>query len=262
MNTKKERPILMSTPMIRALLDGRKTQTRRLLKPQVIEPKPRPLKHAPKHPGPYFDAYCGERKTEENPRGMSDRWCWWTADDRPDPLTEIRCPFGAPGHRLWVREAFTHVTGNGIRVHYRADGEPTDREGRVLPTEPGLRRWWPSIHMPRRSSRITLEITDVRVERLQDIDELDALAEGIEGRSVQGTLDGRAGEYVVGSARDAFAALWDELSGKPRPLLDDDGDPVLDDDERPIVIPAQTWETNPWVWALSFKCVETRPGRP
>lgn len=169
---------------------------------------------------------------------------------------------GRHGDRLWVREAFTHITGNGIRIHYRADGEPTDREGRVLPTEPGLRRWWPSIHMPKRASRIRLEVTRLRVERLHDIDELGALAEGVEGQSVEGVLDGKRGEYIVGSARDEFAALWDQINGKPRPMLDDDDEPVLDDNERPVMIAPQAWATNPWVWVVEFKNVGVKQGSP
>ena len=209
----RERPILFSAPMVRAILAGTKTQTRRIVKPQ-----------------PEYEDAAG--------------LCWRgvaygiTTERRPY-LGEFvkRCPYGAPGDRLWVREAFTHITGNGIRVHYRADGEPTDREGRVLPTEPGLRRWSPSIHMPRRASRITLEVTRVRVERLHDITEEDARAEGVEA------MDGMFDEVelcriakIAGSsyedARGWFAALWCQING------------------------AESWDANPWVWVVEFKRME------
>jgi hypothetical protein len=82
--------------------------------------------------------------------------------------------------------------------------------------------------MPRWASRITLAVTNVRVERVQDISELDALAEGVEGRSVESVLDGVSGEYIVGSARDEYAELWRSING------------------------AESWDENPWVWVVEF----------
>jgi hypothetical protein len=242
----KEHPVLFSTSMVQAILAGRKMQTRRVVKPQPAMLCRYEINGAGTHAlhlGPPLKPGDAMSFVPPTPRSKDHR---------------LPCPHGVPGDRLWVREAFTHITGNGIRVHYRADGEPTDNEGRVLPTEPGLRRWWPSIHMSRKISRIMLEITTLRVERLQDIDELDALAEGVEGRSIESVLDGKRGEYVVGSARDAFAALWDEINGKPRPMLDVDGEPVLDDAERPIMIAPQSWATNPYVWIVEFKVLDVK----
>jgi len=99
-----EHPVLFNDEMMRAILAGLKTQTRRPIKPQ-----PEPYaggvhpKNKAKHPAPYIDAYCGELKTAQNPRRMSDRWYWWTEDDRLGPEVG-RCPFGAPGDTLWLVE--------------------------------------------------------------------------------------------------------------------------------------------------------------
>jgi len=137
----KERPILCIAPMVRAILDGSKTQTRRVAK--------------------LTDT--GRIKAVGSPRN-------WHPDD---PNALIACPYGQPGDRLWVRESISatvcacgqdYCTG----YIYRADGEPPTRL-----------KWRPSIHMPRAASRITLEIVSVRVERLLDISEADARAEGV-----------------------------------------------------------------------------------
>lgn len=234
----KERPILFSAPMVRAILDGKKTQTRRVVKGMPECKCSSELKHTPKHVAPYFDSYCGEKKTEANPRGMSTVWNWWSRDDRPDPLSEIKCPYGQPGDRLWVREAFTHITGNGIGVHYRADGEPKDRDGSILSTEPGMLRWRPSIHMPRLSSRINLLIKSIRVERLNDISEDDAKAEGVEPFFSTHQSIGRDQTMTTGERisdcehRASFACLWDDIHGD------------------------NSWQQNPWVWVVEFEVMK------
>lgn len=216
-----ERPILMSGPMVRAILDGRKTQTRRVVKPQPSHFTPSPNVHHPRHPAAYFDAYCNAPKTGANPRGMSDRWCWWTPDNRQGP-DWIRCPYGAPGDRLWVRE--TWGTGGYFPwpYGYRADGKEYPGEC-----------WRPSIHMPRRASRLTLEVTVVRVERLQAITQADARAEGVVDTS--GAWDHVPGGLLDTSRagpRGAFEALWNSING------------------------ADSWDANPWVWVVEFRRVE------
>ena len=130
---------------------------------------------------------------------------------KPQPSVAQNCPYGTPGDHLWVKETFW--TG-GDAVNYRADGEMPEYMRDVS-------RWKPSIFMPRKLSRITLEILDVRVERVQDISEEDAKDEG--------------GLYGAGSYRDGFAVLWDSINGKKHP-----------------------WESNPWCWVLTFKPCETR----
>lgn len=242
----KERPILMSAPMVRAILEGRKSQTRRVVKP---EPPPQPAPnchplHKAIHPEPYLDAYCGGKKTEKNPRGMGVEWCWWQVDDR-QCLPAFRCPYGIPGDRLWVREAHAILPATAYRGSREEDGsqiphrESGDgyywsiyREGwsRSAP------RWSPSIHMPRWASRLTLEIKSVRVERLQEISEEDARAEGI---SDGGCLSCGESEPCgcadpEPSARDTFAYLWHERYG--------------DSDKG--------WHSNPWVWVIQFERIE------
>lgn len=198
----KERPILFSGSMVRALLAGTKTQTRRIAKPV-------------RHPD-LGNVYApGALVLEQEPQHVIDRCC----------------PYGQPGDRLWVRE--THMNWwkldpenpEGPRLFSHVAAFAAD--GYVL--EPG-ERWIPSIHMLRAASRILLEITGVRVERLQDISEADALAEG-----VAHSLNLPGGRF----ARENFEHLWWTING--------DG----------------SWESNPWVWVVEFKRVQqASSGRP
>lgn len=232
----KERPILFSGAMVRALLDGRKTQTRRVVKPQP----------------PGGTAYV---IVDEDPFGKG-ALCINSlgVDGRGGPIPgEIdawrTCPYGTIGDRLWVRETFFD-NNPGERdmeqVYYRADGEP-DFDGESITRDgPG---WTPSIHMPRWASRLTLEITGVRVERVQDISEADAWAEGYdEFDGVCGTCRG-SGTHPYGypcrceagrqlrsqTALEWYRDLWDSINGKR---------------------PGCSWEANPWVWVLEFRRVE------
>lgn len=195
-----DRPIIFSTPMVRALLDGRKTQTRRIVKPQ-----------------PWSE------------RGM---WFWHKSPYRAGNTTDIllaewlqnKCPYGVAGDRLWVRETLWQhnnfgfplgkspqlQSGIGERVwSYTADNLDRDHKTGTIS----------SIHMPRWASRITLEITNVRVERLQDITAKDCEAEG----AFVDTGVGLADEEINLLARDQFQQLWDSIYAKPRPVMDDDG---------------------------------------
>lgn len=197
----KERPILFSAPMVRAILDGRKTQTRRVMK---VQP--------------------GDVLWRSNGRD----WLWLDNDDGPltEPAPCIRCPFGAVGDRLWVRETWRSERRNdGARmVRFNADNSVEERpSAHEAPYDTVWRRgltdrWRPSIHMPRWASRITLEVTGVRVERLQDISEDDAKAEG-----VSGPFD------ALFTPKVRFEALWESING-------------LD-----------AWDANPWVWVVEFR---------
>lgn len=185
----KERPILFNGPMVRAILEGRKTQTRRIAKePKVIK---------------VVDS-----------KWVSDGISWGPS------------PYGQVGDRLWVRE--TWATLNDREVVYRASSEKN------ILNVPSV-KWKPSIHMPRWASRITLEITNVRVERLQDISEEDAKAEGAE----QMHIDDLGQTWKT--HRRGFEKLWTEIYG-------DSEEVRLDDRAR-----FSTWDANPWVWVYEFR---------
>jgi len=203
----KERPILFSGPMVRAILGGRKTQTRRVVKPQP-----------PKEflTGDVAAITNGERWSLSK---MPGRKAW-----HPDPHPGILCPYGQPGDRLWARETWgAHFMWNGVPpaqipndgrtcLFYKADGAI------VRGCESSqVTKWRPSINMPRWASRITLEITGVRVERLNKISETDAAAEGIAiRRSAYGIYecklpDGKT--HFDDSAVDLFRKLWESING-------------------------------------------------
>lgn len=212
----KERPILFSATMVRAILDGSKTQTRRVVKPQF---------HA--------EAVVAEvaATTAEGWQTSGHSGLWW--DDAGACFDDaIRCPYGMPGDRLWVREAWRTVAGADdipprdlmnveSFTHYEADS--------IKPA--GMGKLRPGMFMPRWASRITLGITGVRVQRLQDISEQDARAEGarcadlVTGREV--LLDQSLGSFVL-----HFRDLWDQING------------------------AGAWDANPWVWVVEFKRVK------
>lgn len=215
----KERPILFSAPMVRAILDCSKTQTRRIIKPQPVQT----LGHTGSIAG----------ISVRQPPG----WAWrelFVADSLPGAFaTELahHCPYGRVGDRLWVRETWGHLTGNGVRVVYRADGEQPERIGHSGDPVTDM-TWRPSIHMRRVDSRIDLEVTDVRVERLQAITESDARAEGMPPPDpIPCTVNGRPGRVAFFDPRKAFAVLWDAING--------DG----------------SFVANPWVWVVSFRRV-------
>jgi hypothetical protein len=191
----KERPILFSGAMVRAILQGRKTQTRRVVKPQ------------PDCTRTSLASCAGNRSV----RVIAMR----------QGMYSIFCPYGQPGDRLWVKETFTEGEG----VIYRADWNPEV-------SLDGL--WKPSIFMPRRLSRITLEITAVRVERLQDITEADAVAEGIYfDHDFDGYVSDDEGRHYHGnSAVRSYEHLWQSING------------------------AGSWEANPFVWVLEFRRVQ------
>ena len=225
MSQVKEKPILFSAPMVRAILEGRKTVTRRALNAQTLKNIGYGVQLGECHELP------SEGALHQNSVGYYNDFC----------------PYGQPGDRLWVRE--THAD-TGCRLTYRAD---TDDGAHCQ-----VKKWTPAIHMFRRDSRILLEITDVRVERLQDISEEQAQAEGCfltdYGRKCGHTGSGwtevgdcpapeayhpqrngwmwdktSSSNECLGTATWAFANLWQSVSGN--------------------------WDANPWVWVVEFKRV-------
>lgn len=194
----KECPILFSAPMVRAILDGRKTQTRRIIKMESLPAT------ATK---PYFDEAGFLCVIDASRLGI-----WFFVQD--DSGRKVRCPYGVPGDRLWVRETFRIRDDHKASVCYRAD-EPPSTDGF---------KWSPAIFMTRGDSRITLEIVNVRVERLKDIDEADAEAEGVERH---GPNDQHGDER---SFYEGYRELWNAINAKR----------------------GYGWEKNPWVWVIEF----------
>lgn len=209
----KELPFVCRDHDVRAILEGRKTMTRRIVKPKPLW---------------VGDPYIPFKTPDANPKGI------------------INCPFGQPGDRLWVRETWAQATDFDYpRNHffYRAtyiNGGPYD----------DVKKWRPSIHMPRWASRITLEIVSIRVERLQEISEEDAIAEGIKTEigivdircyggdpvEIKGTRyffdSPKCDEYGYEDPVSAYAALWESINGPG------------------------SWDANPWVWVVEFKRIE------
>lgn len=241
------RPILFKGEMVRAILEGRKTQTRRLLKPQPADDYSSLIGPEMYHPA--ITGKNGELTPGPEVYGVF-------SDD--GEFGQV-CPFGKPGDHLWVRETHAivprtaYARSEGVHQVLRPDDNHDAaifREGFDRST--GGIRWRPSIHMPRWASRITLEITDVRVERLQDISAEDAKAEGAQhfpdlpGRSPYGQ-DGRwsmeqpaSVDQCLSSPRWAFANYFCKIAGNaPKGLHD----------PRP-------WDANPWVWVIEFKRIE------
>ena len=213
-----ERPILFNAQMVRALLDGRKTQTRRIWKmPRWAE----------------WDIDGGEERGYIIPTNPKHRG-WYS-------VAEIVSPYGRERDRLWVREAWADLTelhgqhwerlnnetkryerGVNPFVWYRADGEQPDIGSDAIKPEP----WRPSIHMPRWASRILLEVTEVRVERLQEISIQDAMAEGVAETAPRLKDLEPCMEWCY-----AYEDLWNVINGPG------------------------SWDANPWVWVIAFKRV-------
>lgn len=249
----KERPILFSAPMVRAILDNKKTQTRRIVK----------------LPDGHPEFYVDPGGTEVFGPGP---YLKFPATDTQIGHGRVRCPYGYPGDRLWVRETHARfVVGEGMDtpvpecVAYRAtcddDGGFDYVNGRGEPMRLKVTKWTPAIHMPRWASRITLEIAEVRVERLHDISEADCWAEGID--EIDGMLDDaeirRAAKLAGCSHEDAratFAALWERINGERRARVEEIDESGPTGRSRVVVDRSASWAANPWVWALTFKRIE------
>ena len=222
----KERPIIFSAPMVRAILDGTKTQTRR-----VVKLKP-------------------WQQIEERDDGAP--WPWMYDDDRAGDHW-LPCPYGQAGDRLWVREEWgchwmyddvpaceCRSKHPGDNYWYRAD-PPGTPGTHGCPFDGYMNKWRRAIHMPRFASRITLGITSVRVERLQDISEADAAAEGVTPKwepGCSGRLMEALGGFSFRPAASAYADLWESLHGPG------------------------SWDANPWVWVIEFRRITQAGPQP
>jgi hypothetical protein len=282
-----ERPILFSAPMVRAIRDDSKTQTRRLVKPQPPRVMPPPQRHefsigghdyrcpygqpgdvkptrfrdaAPPANGWYWVRWADadqerlvwlvrvpDEPQDNPPETETHRWVWSKSpEDDPESLVlDIADPMSIewrrPGDMLWVRETWDWRDWSWnkdcrVRIAYAADGEQADKTSPVgwRPTIYNYERWRPSIHMPRWASRITLEVTGVRVERLHDISEEDARAEGVNEFPIRfqdqrGRIRQATYHRMAESNKEAFQRLWRSVYG---------GD---------------SWDANPWVWVVEFR---------
>ncbi|MCM7687653.1 hypothetical protein M8S61_08355 [Enterobacter asburiae] len=211
----KERGMIFNGEMVRAILEGRKTQTRRIMKVQPVLN------------GSFYEVYGAGWVTSMK-----------SVPAIPGHSLASNCPFGLVGDRIWVRETWADAGASApdlklYRANYPAH-VPTHYEN-VPPVDEI--RWTPSIHMPRWASRLTLEITGVRVERLNGISETDAEAEGIDMEALfdaQDCYDCIADHNMTGrpTATGAFKYLWESIYGE------------------------ESWKSNPWVWVIEFKRIE------
>jgi len=200
----KERPILFGTEMVNAIVEGRKSQTRRIYKKA----------------DPDIDLYAIQKHSSA--------------------YIYSQCPYGQPGDRLWVRETHMYIGKPSVEYIYKA-GYPDNIHPAVgnIPEISGI-DWKPSIFMPKAAARIWLEITEVRVEKLQDISKEDAVAEVVQKITVSGTdhwkrYDGY--QLLVSSPVVSFWSLWAHINGE------------------------DSWQQNPWVWVVCFRVLSTS-GRP
>jgi hypothetical protein len=236
----KERPILFSAPMVRAILDGSNTQTRLVVKPKISETMEWFGGKSDADDDRELDELLGQRNEEKGLRV----WC----SDYPEEGSEvIRCPYGQPGDRLWVRqehyrfghwEAVPGVRTKGGRQKWKFvedidqtlyDAPELYRKGRHH-KDPATPAWHKRLarFMPRALSVINLEVVGIRVERLQDISEADALAEGVRQYSMLERIQAGQDRW----ARHAYRDLWESINGPG------------------------SWEANPWVWAIEFKQIK------
>ena len=216
----KERPIIFSAPMVRAILAGTKTQTRRIAKPNDAE---------------HFNFFSidGEAPGNRINAGKLQVWC---KDYPEEGSVHIKCPYGKPGDKLWVKETTVNVEDHGYTgpVYMESDDGRSTMDFGLAPApddctevEPHELKLRPSTRMPKSMARIWLEVTGVRVERLRDISAADALAEGIPNTSGEIWRDADT-LTVINDYKD----LWESINGPG------------------------SWDANPWVWVIEFRRVE------
>jgi len=238
----KEHPILFKPEMIMAILDGKKSQTRRVIKPQPDE--------------------------DGLSRDAGYPFIWYNTNDIPH-----KCPYGTPGHELWVKETINCVALNykgGAYTQYAADGAPTP-----IDTWPWKRHVLSSIHMPRGAARLQLLVKKIRVEKLQDITEEDALAEGIDTESEVyhlsvnildnlGVVPGASHDITKSSPEiHTFRLLWDSINAKPKPVkvkgtIHHYESFPWEDVQETREYRGKPWHVygNPWLWVVNFEVIK------
>jgi hypothetical protein len=219
------KPILFKTEMVQAILAGRKTQTRRVIK----------------HFGNlyHYDTLLCDWALSDKPKhigGVNWEWTLQTAVD-DNSTFKFKCPYGKIGEILWVRETFAK-TGDNFHddwpdhgdYYYKADNPFNEIElHKEYPKMKGWPKWRPSIYISRKAARIFLKIADIKVERLQDINEMDAIAEGV----LNADSFKNIGVDNSMTNRYAYRELWDKINSKKYP-----------------------WSSNPWVWVITFKRID------
>jgi len=189
-------PILFNTEMVRAILEGRKTQTRRVIK-GLVKSLPDGIDYS-------------FHETNDGAWEVGYDYC----DGTGQALRYIKCPYGQPGDRLWVKESIYH--SQDLLIRYKADNAITAAD-----YWPWKRYELPAMFCPKGLSRITLEVTDVRVQRVQEISDAEAIEEGVD----------RTNTSIPGYATKRFEHLWNSINAKR----------------------GYGWDVKPWVWAITFK---------
>jgi len=210
----KETPILFSTPMVQAILNGTKTQTRRVLKPQPLQ-----------HPTDADTINLMGLGNENSPYA-------YTSVDLYDKKATHGCPYGVIGNLLYVRETFAEFAGIEPKIEYVYKADKTFD----TPAKEHLcgNKWKPSLFMPKAAARLWLQITGIRVERLQTITEADAKAEGAQLGTAYYKADPTQG---YSSHQVGFIDLWCKING------------------------LESWQANPWVWVIEFEVI-SKTGKP
>jgi hypothetical protein len=205
--------------MVQAIMEGRKTQTRRIVKPQPPD-------------GCEDNDPCIDWCEFDHKKGFQKCYVSWETSLHPDGFHTVVCPYGKVGDVLWVRETWAPLFVEHGATAYKAS--VLNLNGINIKEHIVEGRWRPSIHIPKSRSRIFLEITSIKVERLNDITEKAAIAEGVENHELLFRYKDyrEADTFWFTKAVNSFRSLWESING------------------------AESWDSNPWVWVIEFKQIK------